>query len=70
MPDLGRLKHAVAGLKPKRFTLAFVDDTYSSTQTIDQLEDDLMVVNVIGNSPALKKTDVRSDQISAKPVRN
>ena len=53
MADPRRLQHAVAGVHHERLTLVLVDHADPALVTIDELELDRVVVDVVGHRPAV-----------------
>lgn len=70
MPDLRRLKSAVAWLKPERRALVFVNNLNAAAKAVDQLKIYLVVMNVIRNWTTLIQSNMRRDQLAAEPTRN
>ena len=70
MSDLWRLKNAVSRLKPKRWTLVFVNYLDAASKTVDQLKIDLMVMNVVRDRSALGQPNMRCDEFASETARN
>src|SRR4051812_4284962 len=67
--DLGRLKNAIAGFKPKRLALVFVNDANASTKTIDQLKPYFVIMHIVGHLAALDYPNMRGNKLTAETVR-
>src|SRR5258708_30230321 len=68
MGYFGGVKHGSACFKPKGRSLVLINDSDTPFFTVDHLKIDLVIVNVIGNFPTLGQPNVRSNDLTSKPV--
>ena len=70
MADAGRLQDHVARRHDERLALILVDDPDPALADADQLEGDAVIMDPVGDRPALGDRDVRGDVAAAEPARD